>query len=386
MKKLVVMIAAAACCLLTAAGTLQALEPAKEPVKIGCLFDLQGAAGHIGGPSKQVAEMLAERLNKASGINGRPIQLVMGDTESNPGKAVIEAKRLVENEMVDAIIGPTRTDSGMAIIQYIDKMGVPTVGCIGGTPVVVPVRKWMFKSPQKSVTAVERIYMYLQKKGIKKIAVINATDKFGQEGEEALKGLAEKYGVAIVAQEKFEVSDVDMTVQLTKIRATDAQAVICWTIGPPGSIVAKNVKQLGFKIPLIQCHGLPDPKYLELAGDAAEGTILPSTKLMVASQLPDSDPQKKLLLEYTDLYENVGKIGKITTHGGYAWDALMLVANAMKKAGTTDKAKVRDALEGTKGYVGVSGIYNMTPEDHCGLGVDSMVMITVKNGKFMLLE
>ena len=390
MKKLVIMIAAAAVCLLAAAESLQALEPvkapAKEPVKIGCLFDLQGPAGHIGMASKMVAEMLAERLNKAGGINGRPIQLVMGDTESNPGKAVIEAKRLVENEQVDAIIGPTRTDSGMAIIQYIDKMGVPTVGCIGGTPVVVPVRKWMFKSPQKSVTAVERIYMYLQKKGINKIAILNATDKFGQEGEEALKALADKYGVTIVSQEKFEMGDVDMTVQLTKIKAADAQAVICWTIGPPGSLVAKNVKQLGFKIPLIQCHGLPDPKYLELAGEAAEGNIMPSTKLMVASQLPDSDPQKKLLLEYTDLYENVRKIGKITTHGGYAWDALMLVAGAMKKAGSTDKAKVRDALESTKGYVGVSGLYNMTPEDHCGLGVDSMVMITVKNGKFTLIE
>mgnify|MGYP000207743424 CR=1 FL=1 len=111
---------------------------------------------------------------------------------------------------------------------------------------------------------------------------------------------------------------------------------------------------------------------------------MPSTKLMVAAQLPDTDPQKKLLMEYTDLYET--KIGKITTHGGYAWDALMLVVNAMKKAGTTDKAKVRDAIEATKGYVGVSGIYNMTPEDHCGLGVDSMVMVMVKDGTFTLAD
>ena len=385
MKQLFIVSLLAACLLGAWAGPAGA-EEAQQPVKIGCLFDLQGPAGHIGMPSKQVAEMVAERLNKEGGINGRPIQLVMGDTESNPGKAVIEAKRLVENEQVDALIGPTRTDSGMAILQYVDKMGVPTVGCIGGTPVVVPVRKWMFKSPQKSVTAVERIYLFLQKKGIKKIAVLNATDKFGQEGEEALKALAGKYGVIIVAQEKFEVSDVDMTVQLTKIMATDPQAVVCWTIGPPGSIVAKNFKQLGFKAPLIQCHGLPDPKYLELAGAAAEGTIMPSTKLMIASELPDSDPQKKVLLDYTNLYENVAKIGKITTHGGYAWDALMLVANAMKKAGTTDKASVRDTIESTRGYVGVSGIYNMTPEDHCGLGVDSMVMITVKDGKFKLIE
>lgn len=384
MKKLFTILAVAAVGLFFSAGALKAKETV-QPIKIGCLFDLQGAAAHIGTPAKQVAEMLAERLNKDGGINGRPIVLVIGDTESNPGKAVIEAKRLVENEQVDAIIGPTRTDSGMAILQYIDKMGIPTVGCIGGTPVVVPVRKWMFKSPQKSATAVERIYQYLQKAGIKKIALISATDKFGQEGEAMFKALAEKNSVTIVAMEKFEVSDVDMTVQLTKIKSTDAQAVICWTIGPPGSLVAKNVKQLGFTIPLIQCHGMPDPKYLELAGAAAEGTIMPSTKVMVASQLPDTDPQKKLLLDYINQYENVSKIGKITTHGGYAWDALMLVVNAMKKAGT-DKAKVRDAIESTKGYVGVSGVYNMTPEDHCGLGVDSLVMITVKDGKFTLID
>lgn len=358
---------------------------AQEPIKIGCLFDLSGPAGHIGMPSKYVAEMLADRLNKSGGINGQPIKLVFGDSESNPGKAAIEAKRLVENEQVTALIGPTRTDSCMAIINFIEKAGIPTVACVGGTPPVNPVRRWIFKSPQKTVTAVEKIYQYLEKRSIKKIAVINATDKFGQEGEESLKALAGKYGITIAAQEKFEVSDVDMTVQLSKIKAADVQALICWTIGPSGSIVAKNVKQLSYSIPLIQCHGLPDPKYIELAGDAAEGTMMPSTKLMVADQLPDSDPQKKLLLEFINEYENVRKYGKVNTHSGYAWDALMLVADAMKKAGT-EKEKIRSGIETAKNYVGISGIYTMTAEDHCGLGIDSMVMVKVEGKKFKLIE
>ena len=362
------------------------LAIAAEPIKIGCLFDLSGPAGHIGTPSKHVAEMAVDRINKEGGVNGSQIVLIYGDSESDAGKAALQAKRLIEKEKVAALIGPTRTESAMAILNIVQKAGIPTVACVGGTPPVDPVRKWVFKSPQKTVTAVEKIYQYLQKQGIKKIAVITATDKFGEEGEKSLVRLADKYGISIVAAEKFDVKDSDMTVQLTKMKNTGAQALICWTIGPPGSIVAKNVKQLDFKIPLIQCHGLPDPKYLELAGAAANGTMMPSTKLMVPDQLADNDPQKKLILEFVNEYENVKKYGKVSTHSGYAWDAIMLVVNGMRKAGSTDPEKIRTAIENTKDFVSISGIYNMSPEDHCGLGVDSMVMIEVKDGKWKLVE
>jgi branched-chain amino acid transport system substrate-binding protein len=362
------------------------LAIAAEPIKIGCLFDLSGPAGHIGTPSKHVAEMAVDRINKEGGVNGSQIVLIYGDSESDAGKAALQAKRLIEKEKVAALIGPTRTESAMAILNIVQKAGIPTVACVGGTPPVDPVRKWVFKSPQKTITAVEKIYIYLQKKGITKIAIITATDKFGEEGEKSLVKLASKYGISIVAAEKFDVKDSDMTVQLTKMKNMDAQALICWTIGPPGSIVAKNVKQLDFKIPLIQCHGLPDPKYIELAGAAADGTMMPSTKLMVPNQLADTDPQKKLILEFVNEYENVKKYGKVSTHSGYAWDAIMLVVNGMRKAGSTDPEKVRTAIENTKDFVSISGIYNMSPEDHCGLGVDSMVMIEVKDGKWKLVE
>ena len=366
--------------------SLCGIAVAQEPVKIGCLFDLSGPAGHIGTPSKYVAEMAVDRINKEGGVNGRPVKLVYGDSESDAGKAALQAKRLIENEKVSALIGPTRTESAMAILNIVQKAGIPTVACVGGTPPVDPVRKWVFKSPQKTVTAVERVYQYIQKQGIKKAAIITASDKFGEEGEKSLKALSGKYGITIVAEEKFDVTDSDMTVQLTKIKGTDARALICWTIGPPGSIVAKNVRQLDYKIPLIQCHGLPDPKYLELAGAAAEGNIMPSTRLMVADQLSDTDPQKKLIQEFINEYENVGKYGKVSTHSGYAWDAIMIVVNAMRKAGSTNPEKVRDAIENIKNYIGISGIYTMSPADHCGLGVDSMVMIMVKDGKWKLIE
>ena len=217
------------------------------------------------------------------------------------------------------------------------------------------------------------------------MGLVTASDSFGKEGKASLVKLAQEHGIEVLADETFDPTDVDMTGQLTKIKNTDAQAVICWTIGPAGAIVAKNAKNLDMGIPLIQCHGLPDPTYLELAGEAANGSILPSTRLMVASQLPDENPDKKLLLDFINEYENVRKYGKVGTHSGYAWDAIQIVTLAMKEAGT-EPNKLRDAIEATKNYVGVSGTYNMSPEDHCGLDVDSLVMIKVEDGKWKLIE
>lgn len=191
-----------------------------------------------------------------------------------------------------------------------------------------------------------------------------------------------------MAKESFGPSDTDVTAQLANIRKAGAQAVVCWTIGPAGSIVAKNRVQIGLEIPLFQCHGLPDPKYIELAGKASEGNIMPSTKLMTWESLPESDPQKKVISDFVKLYRDVYKFEKefpINAHSGYAWDAIMIIANAMKKAGTEPKA-LRQAIEETKGYVGISGIYSLTPEDHNGLDIDSLVMVQVKGGKFVPAE
>jgi branched-chain amino acid transport system substrate-binding protein len=247
---------------------------------------------------------------------------------------------------------------------------------------------YVFKSPQRSSTAAQKLYGYLKTKGLTKVALFTNSDAFGKDGLGWLEKLAPEFGISLVAKESFGPSDTDMTAQLTKIKNAAPQAIVTWTIGPVGSIVAKNKVQLGLAIPLFQCHGLPDPIYIQLAGKASEGDRMPATKLMIANSLPDSDPQKKVITEFVHLYQDVYKFDKqfpINTHSGYAWDAIMIVANAMKKAGTDPRA-LRAAIEETKGYVGISGIYNLTPEDHNGLGVDSMVMVQVKDGKFVLAE
>ena len=366
---------------------------AAEPIKLGAFFALSGPAAHIGTPTKLVADMVVDQINKGGGINGRPIELIIGDTESDPAKAATIAKKFIFTDKVAAIIGPTSTAEGMNVKKIVEEASVPTFMTVGGDPVIMGGEKlgsfnYVFKSPQRSSTAVKKLFGYLKDKKLTKVGLLTASDAFGKDGLVWLEKLAPDFGITFVGKESFGPSDTDMTAQLTKIKNADPQALVVWTIGPAGAIVAKNKAQLGIKVPLFQCHGQPDPKYIELAGKASEGDRMPATKLMAAAQLPDSDPQKKVIQEFIHLYKDVYHYDNqfpINTHSGYAWDAIYIVTNAMKKAGTDPKA-LRNAIEQTQGYVGVSGIYNLTPEDHNGLGVDSMVMVQVKDGKFVLAE
>ncbi|PLX82336.1 MAG: ABC transporter substrate-binding protein [Desulfuromonas sp.] len=365
---------------------------AKDTVKIGAFFDLSGPASFIGTPTKLVAEMVVDKINKEGGVNGKPIELVIGDTEGDPAKAANIAKKFIYKDKVAALIGPTRTGTGMNVKGIVEKAGMPTFMTVGGDPVIMGGKfgpyTYVFKSPQRSEVAVRTLFGYLKEKGLTKVALLSAADGFGKDGARWMDKLAPEFGIELVVKESFGPKDTDMTSQLTKAKNAGPQAIISWTIGPAGSIVAKNRAQLGIKAPLFQCHGLPDPKYIELAGAASEGDRMPATKLMVVEELADSDPQKPVIREFVRLYSEVYGYDKqfpINTHSGYAWDAITIVANAMKKAGTEAKA-LRAAIEQTKGYVGVSGVYNLTAEDHNGLGLDSMVMLEVRDGKFVLAK
>jgi branched-chain amino acid transport system substrate-binding protein len=188
----------------------------------------------------------------------------------------------------------------------------------------------------------------------------------------------------VVGQEVFGDKDTDMTPQLTKIRSLPAQAVICWGVGPAPALVAKNMKQLAFTIPLIQSHGAASKKFIELAGDAAEGIIMPAGKLVIWQQLPDSDPQKAVCKEYAEKYTARFKAPE-SSFGGYAYDAFRMLNQTLVKAGN-DRDKIRSGLEGIKNFVGVSGVFNMSPDDHNGLSPEAFVMVKIHNGGFQLID
>ena len=356
-------------------------------IKVGGLFALTGPAAHIGIAQKDACKLVFDDVNASGGINGKKIELIGYDTETDPTKALMNSKKLVEKDKVSVIIGPTTTGSGMAIKPYLNKMKVPTFMHAGSDVIIArPPVKYVFKSPYRSSIALGKIFQYMKKNGYKTYALLYASDGFGRDGLKVSKRIEKSYGVKMVASESFGRKDVDMTPQLVKVKGKNPDVIICWTIGPAGGIVAKNKKRLGMKQPLFQCHGQCDPIFLKVAGDAAEGVLMPATKVYVADQLSNSDPQKSKIKEFVKMFTD--KFGNPPgTMVAYGVDAAYIVIDALKRIkASTDKEKLRDAIENTKGYVGISGIYNISPKDHNGLGLDDVVLVKVVNGKWKLVK
>jgi branched-chain amino acid transport system substrate-binding protein len=364
-----------------------------EPIKIAGIFALTGRAAHIGTAQRDAVLLAIDDVNTQGGINGRKLEMVMSDTESNPTKAVIALKKVLESEDVVAIIGPTLTGTGMAMRGFIEKEQIPTFMHSGGDVILnAPLKKgdpsstpkWTFKSPYKAADAMGKICEYMSKHGIKKIGFLYSNEGFGKDGLRNVMVQAPKYGIEVVAQEAFQPKDVDMTAQLTRINAKGVDGIIAWTVGPAMGIIPKNVKQLGIKAPLFECHGAGDPIFWKVAGEAGEGVMMPSTKIVVGDQLADNDIQKQKVLDYVKAYKAKFK-HEPGTMVAYGADAAFIVIEAIKKVGP-DRAKVRAAIENTKGYVGISGIYNISPEDHNGLAMKDIVMIKATKGGWKLLE
>jgi len=355
-----------------------------KPYKIGAVFAITGGASWLGEPERNTVKMIEEDVNAAGGINGHPLQVIVEDTVGDETKTVTAVKKLIERDKVLAIIGPSRSGTTLAVIPIVQRAKVPLISCAAAEAIVVPVKRWVFKTPQKDSDAVIRIYEYMREHKISKVAIITGTTGFGDQGRKQLKKLAPDYGITIVADETYGPKDTDMTVQLTKIKGTEAQAVVNWSIVPAQAIVVKNMRQLGMNIPLFQSHGFGNIKYVQAAGKAAEGVIFPAGRLLAVDTLPNDNPQKEVLSRYKKEYE--AKYGEsVSTFGGHAWDALNLVILALRAVGP-DRARIRDFIENVKGFVGTGGIFNYSPDDHTGLTKEAFEMLTVKNGKFVVLK
>ena len=363
---------------------LSTVALAAAPIKIGGLFAVTGPASFLGEPERNSAQMVVDEINKAGGVKGRLLELISYDTGGDASKAVQLANKLTKNDHVVAVVGPSTTGDAMAVIPIFEKAGVPLVSCAAGIKITDPVKKWVFKTAQNDSLAVARIYEQLKKEKKNKIALLTVSDAFGSSGREQLKGQASHYGIEIVTDETYAPKDTDMTAQLTKIRGSQAQAVICWGTNPGPAVVARNAKQLGLTLPLYMSHGVSSKKFIELAGDAAEGVRLPSGKVLVAELLPKSDRQKAALLAYIRDYKNHFK-AEGDHFGGHAWDAVMLVKNAIEKGGDTP-AGIRSQLEATRGFAGIGGVFNFSAIDHAGLAKDAFVLVEVKNKNWTLVK
>jgi len=357
---------------------------AAAPIKIGALFAVTGPASFLGEPERNTAQMVVDEINRAGGVKGRKLELVAYDTSGDASKAVQLATKLIKNDHVVAIIGPSTTGDTMAVIPVVEKAGIPLISCSAGSKITEPVKKFVFKTAQNDGLAVARIYEQLKKEGKKKVAILTVSDSFGSSGREQLKAQAPRYGIEIVSDDTYGPKDTDMTAQLTKIRGSKAQAIICWGTNPGPAVVARNAKQLGIATPLYMSHGVSSKKFIQLAGEAAEGIRLPSGKVLVADLLPNSDKQKKSLLAFINDYQAHYR-AEGDHFGGHAWDAVMLLKSAIERGGDTP-AGIRNALEKTRGFAGIGGVFNYTPADHAGLTKDAFVLVEVRKKDWVLVK
>jgi branched-chain amino acid transport system substrate-binding protein len=358
---------------------------AKKTIKIGAIFAITGPASYLGAPEEKTAKMMVEKINKNGGINGQTVELVVKDSAADSVKALSFAKQLIEEDNVVAIIGPSTSGESMAIKDLCEGSKVPLVSCAAAETIVDPQAHYVFKTPQKDSYVVKWIYENMKSKNITKIGVLASLSGFGKGGLAQLQKYAADYGITIVDSESYDPTITDLTALLTKLQASGAQAVVNWSIEPAQSIVCKNLKQLNMTIPLYQSHGFGNIKYVEAAGGAAEGVIFPCGRLLIAEELPDTNPQKSLLVEYKTEYETLYN-EQASTFGGHAYDAMLLLKTAMEQAKSSDRDAIANQLEKITNLAGTAGIFNMSTTDHNGLQMDSLVLVTVKDGKFTLYK
>ncbi|CAM3748770.1 ABC transporter substrate-binding protein [Polaromonas hydrogenivorans] len=357
---------------------------AADPIKIGSILSVTGPAAFLGDPELKTLQLYVEELNKKGGVLGRQLQLVHYDDGSDANKANGFAKRLIDDDKVDILIGGTTTGSTMSVVPLAEKANIPFISLAGAVVIVEPVKKWVFKTPHTDRMAAEKVFEDMKKHSITKVALLSETSGFGQSGKKETEGVAAKYGITLVANETYGPKDTDISPQLTKIKnAPGVQAVFVFGLGQGPAIVTKNYKQLGITLPLYQSHGVASDDFLKLAGPAAEGVRLPSPAQLISGKLAANDPQKPVVAAYELAYKTRYK-QDVSTFGGYAYDGLMIAVDAIKRAGGTDKAKVRDAIEATKAYVGSSGNVTMSPTDHMGLDLTSFRMLEIKGGDWTI--
>ncbi|NMG67665.1 ABC transporter substrate-binding protein [Azoarcus indigens] len=367
---------------LCAAGTGAAI--AQEPIKLGGLLETSGFIASLGQPALEGAQLAVEQVNAAGGINGRKVELVNLNTESDNTKTVSALRRLISQEKVVGIVGPSSSGSNFAIVDAVERAKVPMIGIGATRGIVLPPeqRRYSFLAPLTDVVVETVMLEDMRARGITRIAMLHSDVAFGTSARDTLLQLAGKHGITVVSTEVFGNADTDMTPQLTKIRGTEAQAVVIWATGPGLAISTKNYRALGLKQPLYLTHAANDFNYLRLAGEAANGALLPSSKIYVTAELPAGDAQKPVLEQFVKAYE--AKYGKQpATFAGNGYDAAMLLMNAVRKAGDQPGA-VRDALEQVNNYVGVTAVYAYGPEDHFGTKPESVQMLVVDEGKFKL--
>lgn len=359
---------------------------AAAQIRIGSVLSITGPASFLGDPEDKTLRMYVDRINAEGGVNGEQLELIVYDSEGDANKARTLATRLIEDDEIVAMVGGSTTGTTMAMVPLFEDAEIPFISLAGGIVIIEPVNPFVFKTPHTDRMACEKVFEDMQARGLSRVGLISGTGGFGKSMRGQCLNVAEAYGIEIVADETYGPRDTDMTPQLTNIRnAEGLQAVLNPGFGQGPAIVTKNFAQLGIEVPLYQSHGVASKSFIELAGAAAEGVRLPASALLVANQLPDDDPQKQVVVDYKTAFE--GEWNRpVSTFGGHAYDGLMILVDAMRRAGSADPVAIRDAIEETTGFMGTAGEVNMSPDDHMGLDLTAFRMLEIRDGDWTIVQ
>ncbi|MBE0479880.1 MAG: ABC transporter substrate-binding protein [Dehalococcoidia bacterium] len=376
-----------------AVASMSCSGEAKETYKIGAVLSLTGAASHLGKPEENTIKMMVKEINDAGGINGHQLEVIIYNDETNAERCATLTNRLIETDKVMAIIGPSTTGNSMALIDIVTTAKIPLVSLAAGINIVTPIeeRYWVFKTPQADLQVVNELYSYFEREGLSRIALLTDVSGFGAGGRGFLLSEAGKFGITIVEDQTFASEDTNMQAQLTRIKGTNAEAVVCWATDKESAIVAQDMQTLKMTIPLFASHGIANKDFITAAGSAANGVIFPAGKLLVVDIVPDGDPQKSVLTKYKSDYEAQYGVGSVNTFGGHAYDALSMVVMALEELPeglslTEARAAIRNYVESIEGFAGTGGVFSMTPTDHLGMAPGSIVMIKIIDGEWTWID
>jgi branched-chain amino acid transport system substrate-binding protein len=370
----------------------------KAAYKVGALFSTTGGGKNLGQPEIDTVNMMVEQINAAGGINGHPLEVVFYDTQTDTARCVTLATKLIEQDNVLAIIGPTTSGESLGIIDTVTTAKVPLISCAANIGIVTPVadRYWVFKTPQADKEVADEVLRYMQGQNITKVAIITNTSSFGAGGRTVLQSDTGSYGMTIVDDQTYSTGDTIMESQLTHIKGTDAQAVICWDTDQQAAIVAQEMKTLQMTIPLYCSHGIANSQFIDEAGAAANGVVFCAGKLLVVDKVPATDPQYAALTQYAaDYTAYEAKQGNPnalpSTFGGHAYDALSMVVMALKNMPegldlAAARQAVRDGIEQITDFAGISGVFTMSQTNHLGMQPGSLAMIKIVDGKWTWLQ
>ena len=362
---------------------------AAADINIGVTLSATGPAASLGIPEKNTIELLPPTLG------GEKINWIVLDDASDTTRAVTNTRKFVSENKVDVVLGSTVTPNSLAMVDVVAEAETPMISMAASARIVDPANpktKWVFKTPQSDSLMADAIAVHMKANGVKTLGYIGFNDAYGESWLTEIKRSAQTAGIQVVADEKYNRNDQSVTGQVLKLIAAKPDAVLIGASGTPGATPQKELVARGYKGKIYQTHGVANPDFLRVVGADGNGTYLPIGPMLVYEQLPDSNPIKKVAAEYITKYE--AKYGKDSrsTFGGHAWDAYMLLAQAVPKAlqkarpGTREfRAALRDALE-SDNVVASHGVFVMSPQDHNGLDNRARVMIRIENGRWVLAK